>query len=262
MGDGRALPFTSVDVETDDSLLQRDLGRVVSDVADCFALQAIPPLGPKPLVVFQNGCPLCDVSELPFRYRIRVAPLDRVYDRFVYQLAHETGHVYCNPYVSNWLIETLCEMASQVCLHMLADKWKVSPPFGNWKSYAPKFDEYLSRHRTKMRQKCGVQPSADLDACWREMVGAFQHGLEDKNNRSRNAVVAEALIAEGVDLGVLPVVGRCCLGKTTSDGESVSAWLGGELDHPGLQKLHLLLEPLLAAWPAAPATSESTDQSS
>ena len=249
MVDGVAA-FCSITTETSDQVLSRDLDRVASDVAACFAATLGPPLGRKPLRIAVGPCPRCVLNDLPHSYRIHLTQLGRDYCRFVYQLAHEIGHVYCNPYKSNWLIETLCEMASQVCLRALADQWKTAPPFPNWRAYACHFGEYLSKSRAKHREACGIAAETCLRSHWNNARHRLHQALEDKNLRERNGVLAEALIVHGLRLHILPVVGQCCPRDDEARDGSLWDWLCTASSHPGIKFLQALLEPLLKHRPA------------
>ncbi len=69
--------------------------------------------------------------------------------QFVYQFSHEFCHILCgyrpekNP--NKWFEESLCEMASIFTLRRMAEKWKVDPPYRNWKGYNMAFKEYSDK---------------------------------------------------------------------------------------------------------------------
>ena len=52
---------------------------------------------------------------------------------------HNVGHA------NKWLEESLCETASLFALRAMGKRWETEPPFGNWKSYAPKLTEYAQK---------------------------------------------------------------------------------------------------------------------
>jgi hypothetical protein len=122
-----------------------DLKTVLQDILREYdrLVPAGPALGRRDIeVVWSDKSPLADVSGLPGKYRILLAVKDRLYSQLAYQFAHEMCHVYCNPRVSNWLIESLGEMCSLYFLEVLAKKWETDPPYPHWKDYAPSFRKY------------------------------------------------------------------------------------------------------------------------
>ncbi len=69
------------------------------------------------------------------------------WSQYAYQFAHELCHVLCkceNDYKANqWFEETLCEMASLYCMRRMSETWRTSPPYPNWRSYAPSLAKYV-----------------------------------------------------------------------------------------------------------------------
>jgi len=75
------------------------------------------------------------------------------WSQYAYQFAHELCHVLCkcdDDYKGNlWFEETLCETASLYCMRRMSEAWRTSPPYPNWRGYAPKLGDYV---RNTMRE--------------------------------------------------------------------------------------------------------------
>lgn len=79
--------------------------------------------------------------------RVLLNTRDTFWAQFAYQFGHELCHVLCNYREADnpqlWFEEALCETASLFVLRRMADSWKTDPPYPNWKSFAPAFDNYV-----------------------------------------------------------------------------------------------------------------------
>jgi hypothetical protein len=109
--------------------------------------------------------------------------------QMAYQFAHEFCHLLCNPgdqKIQMWFQETLCEMASRFALSRMAETWKTSPPYPNWKDYSVSLREYLDN-----LQKNDRLPEGKTLAQWyRDNAEALRANSTD---RPRNNVVAAEL---------------------------------------------------------------------
>lgn len=79
--------------------------------------------------------------------RVLLNTSDTFWAQYAYQFGHELCHVLCNYREADnpqlWFEESLCETASLFVLRRMADSWKTDPPYKNWKSFAPAFDNYV-----------------------------------------------------------------------------------------------------------------------
>ncbi len=95
--------------------------------------------GTSPITLFKRG----DRGEI----RMLLNTRDTYWAQFAYQFGHELCHVLCNYREADnpqlWFEESLCETASLFVLRRMADTWKTSPPYSNWKSFGPAFDNYV-----------------------------------------------------------------------------------------------------------------------
>ena len=77
---------------------------------------------------------------------IYLTATDRYWSQYAYQFAHEYCH-YCiyRPITQRfrWFEESLCEMSSYFVLNELSRRWAQSPPYYNWKDYAPNLSQYM-----------------------------------------------------------------------------------------------------------------------
>lgn len=71
---------------------------------------------------------------------------DRYYAQFIYQFAHELGHVRANfqpvDHENKWLEETLCETASLFALRKLGTHWEKNAPNKALKNYRKSLSSY------------------------------------------------------------------------------------------------------------------------
>jgi hypothetical protein len=121
------------------------------------------------------------------RIRMLLDTRDTFWAQFAYQFGHELCHVLCNYREADnpqlWFEESLCETASLFVLRRMADTWKTDPPYANWKSFAPAFDNYVD-DRISNTEKLDNKSLAE----WYR-----DHRVElekDPTNRTLNQVVA------------------------------------------------------------------------
>jgi len=121
--------------------------------------------------------------------------------QFAYQFAHEFCHALAghsndwrkpwiaDPKANHWLEESFCETASLYALRAMGRSWQASPPFPNWKSYAPSLTGYaadrLENTKATLAEDSGFIP------WFRENEDAMRVNatLREKNN-----VVARMLL--------------------------------------------------------------------
>ena len=78
---------------------------------------------------------------------IALAVQGRHWAQFSYQYSHELCHLVSNharqlPHEERWFDEALCETASLFVLRQMAQTWQDSPPYPNWREYAPSLRSY------------------------------------------------------------------------------------------------------------------------
>lgn len=113
------------------------------------------------------------------------------WSQFGYQYAHEFCHIlanFDNDGRSNlWFEETICETASLFALRHMADAWRFSPPYPNWKPYASALDEYAD-DVIKSREKI---PSHGLSEFYRKHADELR---ANPTNRTINGAIAVVLL--------------------------------------------------------------------
>ncbi len=92
-----------------------------------------------PIVLFQRGP--------AGQYILKLDAEGRHWAQFTYQFSHELCHILANYEKkasprNKWFEESLCEMASMFVLRRMAVTWQTSPPYPNWKSFAPALRKY------------------------------------------------------------------------------------------------------------------------
>lgn len=92
-------------------------------------------------------------------YWMRLTADDRRWAKYSYQFSHELCHVLMpgssldkknNNY---WFEEALCDLSSFFVLRGMSKEWTLSPPYENWKEYAPSLKEYSSDELNKSSRK-------------------------------------------------------------------------------------------------------------
>jgi len=85
-------------------------------------------------------------------YHIQLTAKNRHWCQYVFQFAHELGHIMCNFRKENhanlWFEESICEVTSLYTLHRLGKKWDQISDDTNSKEYAQEFEKYRI-HRIK-----------------------------------------------------------------------------------------------------------------
>ncbi len=105
-----------------------DYKEIIIELLELFhsTIGQAPPLGYKPLWIAYGPCPMCFTDHLTDHYLIHVteSPVINDWCRFVYEFSHEFCHIYCDPRVNNWLIETFCDLASIYFLDKMGTEWQ------------------------------------------------------------------------------------------------------------------------------------------
>jgi hypothetical protein len=85
-------------------------------------------------------------------YHIQLTAKNRHWCQYVFQFAHELGHIMCNFRKENhanlWFEESICELASLYALQRMGNKWDQISDGTNSKEYAQEFEKYRI-HRIK-----------------------------------------------------------------------------------------------------------------
>lgn len=136
-----------------------------------------------PIVYFKRG----PANEHQVRLNVR----DTYWAQYAFQFAHEFCHILCGyrPGIgqNKWFEESLCELASLFAIRSMARSWETTPPYPNWKSFAPKLAAYAED-----RMKASSLPNGKTLAAWyADNAEALKLKATD---RERNLVVATALL--------------------------------------------------------------------
>jgi hypothetical protein len=85
-------------------------------------------------------------------YHIQLTAKNRHWCQYVFQFAHELGHIMCNFRKENnanlWFEESICEVTSLYALQEIGQKWDEISIDPNWRAYAQEFEKYRI-HRIK-----------------------------------------------------------------------------------------------------------------
>lgn len=160
------------------------LDSVVTVFSPCFAEIG---LNPNNLHIIHSD------GDYPICYReqgiICLTASDRFWCKYSYQFSHEYCHFQIRGEVQpniRWLEESLCETASYYFLPKVGKLWADTPPYQNWKSYAPAFLEYV---------KDDTQKATPFNINFSQPNNPFLAQLRSTPcDRSRNAFVALKLL--------------------------------------------------------------------
>jgi hypothetical protein len=146
----------AVDVSLSDDLhLNAELYVATRSAIDEFgtSFSVSPPAGIRPVsILYRSRGPLTDSTSDTTRYKVYLSVKNDNYRQLVFQLGHELCHIFTNPRRTNWFVESCCEMAALVLLHSMSRLWGSNPPRDNWRSYAPKFQQYAQDRILRVRQ--------------------------------------------------------------------------------------------------------------
>ena len=145
-----AIPKLQIEIRQDNWGAGREDISAVCESAGRELVQFFPGRKLQPILVGQaaKGSPIT-LYERGTNGEIRVLlnTRDTFWAQYAYQFGHELCHVLCNYREADnpqlWFEESLCETASLFVLRRMADTWKTDPPYHNWKSFAPAFDNYV-----------------------------------------------------------------------------------------------------------------------
>ncbi len=111
------------------------------------------------------------------------------WSQYAYQVSHEFCHVlagFDDDWKGNlWFEETLCETASLFALRHMAETWKTSPPYPNWKSYSSALQGYVA-DVIKSRE---VIPAGGLPEFYEKHAAQLQSTPNDRAVNGAMAVV-------------------------------------------------------------------------
>lgn len=187
--------FNNLIVElSDDPSIARDLDAVVKSTVKEFTkiCTTSSPAGIRPLFIkYRQEGPLVDSTTDTNVYTIYLSENARDYTRLVYQLGHELCHIFADPRRSNWFVESICELASQMLLCRMSETWIDDPPYSHWSEYAPNFKKYLEywiQEVSKDLFKTDTLPNEDKLHQW--LASVYASLKDDPCDRPRNAVIA------------------------------------------------------------------------
>jgi len=208
-----------------------------------------PPAGERPIHVnYYPDEPLTDSTSDTSVYKIRLNIVSARYNQMIFQFSHEMCHVYTDPRRSNWLIESCCELMSQVMLDKMSEIWMkigLRPDIYKQKFlYAQKIREYAKNHIEKKYQEANLSINSIRLPEKLEWLRSVSASLSTNPiDRPRNAVIATMLrpiFEKQIDgWDALQFLGKSCIPPTTTDlkdlitnsGFSFDMWLGAVPDH-------------------------------
>jgi len=133
------------------------------------------------------------------RIVIGLATEDLYWAQYAFQFAHEFCHAllehtderqWKEPQQANhWLDESLCETASLFALRAMSKSWLTSPPYANWKDFAPRLAAYAE---DRLASAAGQLPPRTTFAQW---FAQQQSSLRERPvQRDKNLLIATQLL--------------------------------------------------------------------
>ena len=171
---------------------------VLESVVDVLVPEAAPHLAHTLVVGHATAHPLTRFERGPQgEYRIDLSATDRRWDQYAYQFGHELCHVMSRygehgggAKRNQWFEESLCEAAALHTLRALERRWAHSPPFPQWRDYAPAFGRYASLFLAEPHRRAAEREPL---AGW---LSAHLAAMErDPYRRRDNEVVAGRLLS-------------------------------------------------------------------
>ncbi|SDT43878.1 hypothetical protein SAMN05216490_3482 [Mucilaginibacter mallensis] len=132
----------------DDSEKNNKIDLLLNEIVEIFKslIPSGPFLGEKEIIVISSKVsPITYAHLLPDKYLIGITPKELLYDQIAYQFAHELCHVFIDPRVTNWLIESFCECMSLIILQRLFFQWQIKASVEGSESYAIHYIQYYAR---------------------------------------------------------------------------------------------------------------------
>ena len=121
---------------------------------------------------------------------IRLNTGDAYWCQYIFQFAHEVGHVLSDnvhyEHTNMWFEESLCEVCSLFALGRVADNWKTQKD-DRWKRFVPAIHDYIHERLDK-----GKLPKDKKFRDWFEgQLGSLQSNHE---LRTKNLIIAKQLL--------------------------------------------------------------------
>lgn len=133
-------------------------------------------------------------------YQVLLDVKDTRWDQFAYQFSHELCHIVSNhdhkaitdhglARDNQWFEEAVCEAVSIQTLQRMTASWQQSPPYPEWREYAPAFQTYAAR---LLQQRHRELPAGLTLAQWYRDNRAVLRS--DPYHRDKTELVANALL--------------------------------------------------------------------
>lgn len=133
-------------------------------------------------------------------YQVLLDVKDTRWDQFAYQFSHELCHIVSNhdhkaitdhglARDNQWFEESVCEAVSILTLQRMTASWQQSPPYPEWREYAPAFQAYAAR---LLQQRHRELPAGLTLAQWYRDNRAVLRS--DPYHRDKTELVANALL--------------------------------------------------------------------
>jgi len=124
-------------------------------------------------------------------YQMRLDSGDNLWSQWVYQFAHEFGHILSSfdevAHQNRWFEETISEVASLFVLRRLAETWGKEPAPGSWQRYAPALRKYADERLARAKLPDGMNLPQWYEANARQLA---RTGYD----RDKNCLVAVQLL--------------------------------------------------------------------
>ncbi len=167
--------------------VQHVLTSAAAELWRYFPERSLPPI----IVAPQGGPIVWHRRGLNGEHYVQLGTGGAFWNQYAYQFAHEFCHILCgyrdDDQSNKWLEESLCELASIFAMRRMAETWAKTPPYPNWRDFAPTHRRYADE-----RLKLGALPPDTTFAAWFGQNEAAMR--KEPCLREKNSFVAAALL--------------------------------------------------------------------
>lgn len=175
-----------------------DIAAVLRSTAQCFQAaveeRTVDPVLVEPSGVGENVPRSLFDRAKGGETRVHLHVRGRHWAQFAFQFGHEFCHVLSNHRVMadrpfGWINECLCETASLYALRSMARTWETSPPYPNWRDYAPSLGKYAAERCAEPQH---TLPDGVAFSAWLAARLSFLEA--DPGKRADNVVIAKRML--------------------------------------------------------------------
>ena len=223
---GRATPEIRVTKDNWRGASLRDIRKVLESAAKELTVHAgrddWPPIivsrsKTSPIVLFKRG--------KQGEYLVKLNTQGNFWCQYSFQFSHEIGHILCGykdgSNANLWLEESLCETASLFSMRRMSKSWVKTPPYQNWKDYAP----HLGKYAQERIDKNGLPKNVSVAEWYAKNREVLRKNPTD---RAKNTTIATKLLPlfeeKPKRWATVAYLNKCKVGKPRSFSRHLADW--------------------------------------